>query len=215
MCKAEKRPLLRNVTGDKFFLAQCKMWSCEDCAENNKKLWAKKVAWGISEYWRQSLIAQFMTITNHEYVRGELSIKRWPDVWGKFSTRFRRAFDNPRYVQIPEKHKDGTLHAHLVVATYYPISERWLKDNMRECGGGYMDTVVAIKSLNRAAYYVTKYLTKSLEEGEWVSRRIRTSQHWPTLPQSEQLENWIYVGMACIEMAQETADAQNAMLIVP
>jgi hypothetical protein len=190
------------------------MWSCPDCAGANKELWAKKIAHGISVYWTGGLIAQFMTITNHEENRGEKSIESWPRVWGKFSTRFRRAFGNPRYVQIPEKHQDGTLHAHLLVATYYPVSERWLKDNMRSCGGGYIDTVEACEKLIQAAFYVTKYITKSLETGEWVSRRIRTSQHWPVLPQGEQQEKWLYLGMACMENAIETAVGQNAVLIV-
>jgi hypothetical protein len=63
------------------------------------------------------------------------------------------------------------------------IDEGWYKNNNRQTGGGYMCECEELYSRSKAAWYVTKYLAKSLDEQGWPKslQRIRTSVGFPKL----------------------------------
>ena len=84
-----------------------------------------------------------------------------------------------KYALLPEQHKDGRLHMHMLIGA--AIKKRWLKDNAFASGAGFMADSEPLTSGKRGAYYVSKYVGKSLGVEQWPVkfRRIRTSQKWP------------------------------------
>ncbi len=82
---------------------------------------------------------------------------------------------------IPEKHKNGRMHAHALWTAGQ--GKRTLKNIVRTRGLGYMLDVSAIVSPADAIRYVVKYVGKDL--GTDVPKkfhRVRVSQGWPDIP---------------------------------
>lgn len=165
----------------------CGSWQCPYCRELNKTAWTKRVWWGVRIGQQRGYELSFVTLTAHENLTtlaATLSI--WPKVWAKFSTRMRREFNKPEYVRTAELHGDGRIHYHMIV--WANIRTRWVKNNLRSSGGGYMADSRPVSSASGAAYYVTKYMHKSIDWGKaWPAnlRRINVSRGWPHVPDSE------------------------------
>lgn len=162
----------------------CHLWSCEDCAEINKKRWTAIVAHGIEIYQSQGVTDwRFVTITSHEKLKTfNQTLYVWRKAWPQLSTRMRREFKGLRYVFLPEKHVTGRLHMHAMVTG--GMCTRWLKDNARACGFGYKAESEEPLSVELSAFYCLKYITKSLTEHTYWPKslhRVRTSQKWPKL----------------------------------
>jgi len=160
----------------------CHLWSCPDCAEVNKARWTAIVAHGIEVYQAQGITDwRFVTITSHEKLKTfNQTLWVWRKAWPKLSTRMRRSFHGMKYVFLPEKHHDGRLHMHALASG--GMSTRWLKDNARQCGFGYKAESEQPMSVELAAFYCLKYITKSLTERAYWPKslhRVRTSQQWP------------------------------------
>ena len=90
---------------------------------------------------------------------------------------------------IPEQHRTGRLHVHMIAST--DLESRWWKDNGRECGLGYIAEEAEFRfkdaGASVAAAYAQKYLGKQVCVTAWPRyfHRIRTSQHFPDLPEFE------------------------------
>lgn len=171
----------------KIMKPTCGSWSCPYCRELNRSAWTKRVWWGVRVGRERGYHLSFVTLTAHENLTtlaATLSI--WPKVWAKFSTRLRRQYNKPEYVRAAELHGDGRIHYHMVV--WANIHKRWVKDNLRASGGGYMADSRPVSSASGAAYYVTKYMNKSIDWGQaWPARlrRINVSRGWPDFPDAE------------------------------
>lgn len=93
-----------------------------------------------------------------------------------------------RYVAVTEPHKNGLPHLHLIMheragkLTYRRICDRWDRHGLSDAS--------LVRDPVKSGHYVAKYLTKQL------TSRIRASQHYGELPDSE--------GIA--ELAQRIAD---------
>jgi len=72
------------------------------------------------------------------------------------------------------------MHVHLI--TTCPVSKKWVKDNARKRGFGFMADVQPLESVGKAAAYCAKYLGKGLGAVSLPPhfRRIRLSQNFPT-----------------------------------
>lgn len=189
----------------------CKKWACPYCAERLRVAWGQRVYHGIvvgTKFWGWE--ASFVTLTSHERLSTfQATATVWPKVWAKFSARLRRAYAGLEYVSVPEKHKNGRLHVHLVMSVC--PKKRWLKDNLRESGGGHQADVTAIKDGAKAAWYVTKYLAKQMtEHDEWAGvkmRRINTSRGWPDQPPETAFD----VPFVEWSLAAKDGDGQNVI----
>jgi hypothetical protein len=53
------------------------------------------------------------------------------------------------------------------------VSKKWVKDTARSCGMGYMADAQLLKDPCAAGAYVTKYLTKSLSQGDVFPKRFK------------------------------------------
>jgi hypothetical protein len=165
----------------------CKSWACSYCAKKKKNLYALRIYHGIliGNDWH-GWDSSFVTLTSHERLKTfHQTAIIWPKVWKKFSTRLKREYGKVEYASVPEKHADGRLHVHLVMSRA-PI-ETWVKDNLRASGGGYIADVKPVKDAALCAFYVSKYIGKSLAVSAWPARfrRIRFSHNWPEMPRDD------------------------------
>lgn len=192
-CKKFKA-LLTAPDGNKLLVTKtrCKMWSCPYCGMVNSKIWRARVVNGLANLpapdgW------YFVTITSHEnahkYAR---TLENLRGGFDRLSKRFRRASGRKvYYVRVFEHHKSGKLHVHML--TNWKSTTRWYKDNSRACGMGYQCDQRKMDNVGLAAWYLAKYLSKSLAGKEIPPnvRRINTSHGWPALPsESENVLDW-------------------------
>lgn len=213
ICEAHNRPFLLCVNVDYklalFFKPRCKLWTCPACGEMNKRQWAVKTYQGASKLAANGHTVNFLTITMHERTRGTYALKIWPKAWKKLRERASYQSGGFQYLIIPEQHKDGTMHVHAIETA--GLGERWWKDNARACGLGYMADEEEIRTPEGAAWYVTKYLTKSISVLNWPKgfRRIRTSQSWPK-SSADQLQGWEFRVIPPQEQLSDVVEAYKA-----
>lgn len=177
--------------------ADCESWKCEECAKLLQERWQRRAKVGAHKLLEQGAKLQFVTLTSHEKVRDfTAGCAVWSFAWNKLQARLRRKSQISEYFMIPERHKSGALHMHALWT--FNVSKRWLKDNARQCGLGYMVDVQPVESASGAVRYVTKYLAKSLgDDMPQRFRRVRVSVGWAKLPdvKSEQSDYvWEYIG---------------------
>jgi len=198
MCNQENRPYLYAIQPDKevvWMRPDCGSWSCPECAIRNKGRWVLRVANGVDVYKAGGHEFYFMTLTSHEKLRTfETTLAVWSKAWPKLYARMKRVKSDLHYASVPERHKDGRWHMHLLINEGFGVKlnrkgkwdSRWLHDNPRQCGLGFMNDVQPIRDTNLAAWYVTKYISKALAEDKWPKylRRVRVSNNWPELPPS-------------------------------
>lgn len=204
VCETPGRPYLWRVdsgTGNALILRpNCNMWSCPHCAEVNRVRWSYKIKHGIQTYENEGDKFWFVTLTTHRKLRSfDLSLKAWRSGWDKLYKRMKRAADgNMHYVLLPELAPEtGRLHAHMIInqsfgAVYSHTDKkgndrykcRWIKDEPAACGLGYMNDIRPVNNAGLAAWYVSKYVGKSLGVNNWPKdfRRVRPNINWPEQP---------------------------------
>jgi len=206
-CTAPRRPFLLGASLEQkravLFRPRCKMWSCPFCAEQNKRLWAIRAYHGASELGARGIEVDFLTLTSHEALNGPQTQYVWPKSWSKLGQRARRKAMAFEYLLIPEQHLDGRLHVHAIETGAFGV--RWWKDNARACGLGFMAEEQKLRSAGGAAWYTSKYLTKSIEWQHWPRgfRRVRASQGWPKLPDMESAPGWDWRTLTSVESLDE------------
>lgn len=187
-----------------FFHPKCGQWSCPVCGDENKSYWVWQAARGSQLLLEAGNWLQFITLTGRGYFTVNSSLYFFKQNWPKFRKRLAYVTEKYQaitgtefaYFLIPERHKSGKLHAHMIVSTPL-ILERWYKDKANACGFGYMAHIKPIYDSKSAVFYATKYLTKDAGGLEWPSgfMRVRHSQNWPIAqPKSDELWEWQTIG---------------------
>lgn len=190
ICPATRRMVLTGIDDTKqrsfVYVPGCKTWKCPVCGERQRKMWAARIYVGMVFYQEHGEDNwSFCTVTSNAKLRRfETTWHIWPKAWAKLSTRLRRAYPGLRYALVPEQHDNGRVHSHFVCSA--PVPKSWLKDHAAESGLGYIADSAPVSSAAKGAWYITKYLSKTLAVATWPKgvRRIRTSQHWPELPEN-------------------------------
>ena len=172
------------------FRPRCKMWKCPYCAQQNKRLWTMRAYYGAEFLQAEHEPLRFITLTSHEKLSARQSWTIWPKAWAKLYMRAKRIQSSASYMLVPEQHRDGRLHVHFLGT--WEMSERWWKDNARECGLGYMAEAEQPRSIAHAAWYIGKYVSKQLDTNQWPKgfRRVRPSHNWPKMPSAERPKGW-------------------------
>jgi hypothetical protein len=166
------------------FAPRCKQWSCPECGKANAYLWKLRVRAGMNQLLLDGIEMRFLTLTSHGKLNASQSLYVWPKGWKKFRTRVQREVEHDFYIAVPERQGNGKIHLHILES--WGLETRWYKDNAAACGLGFMALEEEMPSPAHAAWYVCKYLTKSIEKPEeWPTgfRRVRCSQSWPDLEQ--------------------------------
>ena len=194
LCPNPKVPLLIGTKDKKAYLLRgaCKLWSCSVCGASNGRKWLARILNHMNKN-KGTGRWYFLTITAHEkWHTPQRSIKNLRQGWKKLYNRMRRKYGVSEYVKVWEFHKDGSFHLHVLIRR--KIGKKWLKDNSRECGMGYMCDSSASKNPGQVAGYCAKYLIKSFEHADKYEkgmRRIEASRDWEKLPElASDMETW-------------------------
>lgn len=209
VCVREGRPWLRGVhDGERvalLFQPRCGLWSCPACGEINRRLWVARAYAGVAALAARGERVSFLTLTSHERLSGGGSLAVWPSGWKKLRERASYAAGGFEYLAVPERHQDGRLHVHALETS--GLGSRWWKDNARACGLGYMAEERAVDGAAGAAWYVSKYLGKTLGAGAWPAgfHRVRVSRGWPRLPLPDEAEGWRWGRLGAGDSVQRAA----------
>jgi len=193
-CSAANRPLIKAVNHASkqviLFHPRCKSWRCPACAAKNAQKAVLRAVHGSEVLIAQGLKIDFVTVTSHEKLDAAASLAVLPLAWNKLNIRIKRAAQTALYFAIPEQHQDGRWHLHAMTTATLP--KKWWKDNARGCGLGYQSDVQEVKSLGGVAYYVAKYVGKTLQNSNLPTnfKRLRHSQQWPNLPVMPETPDW-------------------------
>lgn len=194
-CETPGRPLMIakhvGIRHAIIFRPNCKKWGCNYCGAQRSAWFAVLAAHGHSTLTGEGKKVMFWTVTSHRSIRTlAKGIFVWRKAWPKLRKRLQRVASEVAYASIPEQHKDGSLHIHLLVAA--EVSERWCKDNAAQTGLGYIGEYEQVRSAGKAAWYVSKYLTKESHQLKWPKyfRRVNTSRNWPRPEPVERSEEW-------------------------
>lgn len=172
-----------------FTRLRCKQWSCEYCANANRKMWHAFLSGQLpivcDNWW-------MLTLTAHSRMRSEqASYKNLQHGIDVIMKRIRRVWRGVNYVRVFEKHPTSdALHAHLLVSNLTPFVvpgcnknlqrcflgvlvrkghkgtwaiRTWLKQTAQECKIGYQAEVEQCRN-EFAVWYVTKYLSKANQQ---------------------------------------------------
>lgn len=197
ICSALNRPLLKGINHITkqvvLFHPRCKSWRCPACASINAQKATLRALNGAELLIAGGSKMDFLTVTSHEKLSPASSLAVLPKAWNKLNRRVKRVSTAPEYLAIPEQHKDGRWHLHALISVKLP--RKWWKDNARACGLGYQSDVKEVQSLGGVAYYVAKYVSKTLENPNLPAhfRRIRPSAGWPKLPAMPENPDWQFM----------------------
>ncbi len=171
---AQKRALVTD--------ADCDSWKCPECAQRMKDSWVLRAQIGVRQYLADGRAVDFVTITSNEKLKNFAQTEHvWREAWPVLYAAIKRKNKTLQYMVIPEKHEDGRMHVHALWTA--GVTQRWLKDNGRRRGLGYMADVKHVTNVIAATRYVTKYVGKDLgTEVPKKFRRVRVSQGWPDIP---------------------------------
>jgi hypothetical protein len=198
MCKNAGLLVGWDIANVRAFITQadCNEWSCPECAEKLKQHWVLRAETGVRYFLAHDIRVDFVTITSNEKLKTFAQTEYvWRDAWSKIYAALKRKNKALEYFIVPEKHKDGRMHIHALWTA--GVTKKWLKDNARKRGLGYMADVSQVNSTRAATGYVTKYVGKSLgEEVPPHFRRVRVSRNWADVPKPETEHNlyrWEYI----------------------
>jgi len=177
--------------------ANCDSWKCPDCSKRMGERWALRAEIGAREILRRGEPLDFVTITSHEKLTSFDQTERvWRDAWGKLYNAIKRKNTDFAYMIVPERHQDSRMHVHALWNA--GVTQKWLKDNARKRGLGYMAAISHVTTERGAYKYVTKYVGKSLDTDYPARfRRVRISSNWADIPKPATEFNglqWEYVG---------------------
>lgn len=171
-----------------LFNPRCKMWDCDYCAEMNKADWIHTALRGTLVLAMEGQRIQFVTLTSRPYSTPITGLYFLKENWPRLN-RTMRYHTNKwtkqlglvwSYLMVPEKHKTGVVHCHLLAATHYDTEKSW-KDFAFGAGFGWKVDAQGLVTPSKAAAYVAKYLHKGQGKEDWPKgfRRVRKSNNWP------------------------------------
>lgn len=153
------------VRGEKIELKGCNKKLCPVCGPKLKKRLIGHFARLFSPL--PNLV--FMTLTldpktgqdTGEQVPAEETRMYMSHSWSKFRKRMNRLGEFA-YVAVPEQHKDGRTHLHVLVSLPEGVTEEHSRDHWFSSGGGIVMDVQEIetKDVSRSVGYVVKYVFK-------------------------------------------------------
>lgn len=199
----------------------CKAWACLACRDRKKSLFLMRVVYGLSTF--DHFV--FMTLTFETDNRPRHNAAFVEKMWRRLLMRWKRKYPSTMWLRVVEATKKKQPHLHLIISglrrsptqiescgRYWTPQGRYDKCHCIQCdarrewygvtGDSYVVDVSRVKSHNRTASYIAKYLAKG-QAGFQVlkdlgfGRRWSRSNSWP----SGQLrlaatarEEWVHQG---------------------
>lgn len=211
-----------------LFNPRCKQWSCDYCAELNKDYWIHNATRGTLLITMEGRDVQFVTLTSRGYATQNSSLYFFKQNWPKLNRRLKYNTNKWNkhfgyewaYFLVPEHHKSGIAHFHLLAATNYNTKSTW-KEWAWDTGFGYIVDVQPAIDPKQAANYISKYMHKGQGAEDWPKgfRRVRKSGNWP-MSEEQPMEGWNWdtyknedtvwlEKMALIDMGWEVVDKRE------
>lgn len=126
-----------------------------------------KVKRKVVDYVRNNEFNMFWTLTFDPKIYGYEDNMRFDEMY-KFLQRMTRKYGKFNYIAIPERHKSGAIHWHMISGGIEPqlVDSGIKRKNVRvynapEWKYGFSD-VQKVRSKHKTANYVSKYITKEL-----------------------------------------------------
>lgn len=197
---------------------RCKQWGCDYCTQVNKKMWQvhlKKKLPQLGTSW------SMVTVTARSKAhRFGTTLEAIIANWDKLMKRLKRIWGNFEYVRVYERHKSKEFHAHMLVSffpedgneltkyklikgkkRYRGTAHKQLKYASFEVGLGFIVDFSPIRHdgiedtlhrVNRTVAYITKYMTKDLQDMPHGTRRVQTSRKIGSVKQESNNDDvWI------------------------
>jgi len=166
----------------------CGSWHCPVCRRKLAHYWAQNVYYGAC-LWRPMPL-YFLTFTMPGWFTSPAQgYKELPKCWDTFRKLAGRQYRWFTYAAFAEEQSKNRAMIHLHVITTCNLPTR-LNEIALHCGFGFESKNEIITGI-RAAFYVTKYASKSLPNAPTHFRRVRISQTWPRLPEPILPEDYI------------------------
>lgn len=203
-CPSFKGLALSTNTDEKLLARlRCKQWSCPYCGEKNRSIWKAHLLSVLPELSREW---SFLTLTCMPSVhRKKKTLEFIIGNFDKLMKRLKRLWGSFHYVRVYEKHQSGQFHAHLLISgipedalektawglkkgrknkVYKGVRYSQYKKALTGLGFGFMCDYTPIIDFAKmspvpphvAVGYVTKYLTKNMDNLPKGTRRIQASQ---------------------------------------
>ncbi|WP_376797251.1 hypothetical protein [Thermogemmatispora sp.] len=179
---ALRHRLVSRETGEMVPM-RCGRWSCRYCGPRKVLVWRRLI--------EQAEPALFVTLTRAGRTLQEASraLTTWVQAVRRGSRREGRPAYRIEYLAVPEWHRNGWLHWHVLIkgVAYLPhgvISELWRSATRGRRQGeeaeereAYVVYVERVRS-GKVASYVTKYLLKAVGRWQVRTRRLRYSRRF-------------------------------------
>jgi len=151
---------------------RCRSWDCLDCAKTNKRRLLRRL-----RYAKPNLFAT-LTTSERTAKTPEEAFARANAALPILFKRWQRRFPSVRldYFLVWERTKRGWPHAHILLVARR-VAKRWLSRQWLELTGCYIVDLQPVGSIEHAAKYLAKYLTKDPQVPAG-HRRWRRSAHF-------------------------------------
>ncbi len=157
----------------------CDSWNCPVCRKRKAHHWAQNVYYGWC-LWRPRPF-YFLTFTMPGWMKTpEQGYEDLPRCWDNLRQDVVKTTGWFVYAAFVEEQALNRDMPHLHVVTLSNLPTR-LNELALHCGFGYQARNLLMDGAG-AAYYVTKYASKSLTHAPKKFRRVRASNIWPRLP---------------------------------
>jgi len=170
---------------EKLVPARCR--SCPGCQLAHKLKIRRRVEHGVAQ---GGATAAFLTVT------GGL-VMTWPELmraWGRFRGAVVRKYGKFEYVAVKEEGAGGSKHLHVLTIGWSYVNQRVLSALWKKATRGlmYVVDIRRVSGADKAARYVTKYVTKALT-GLDLRKMVTYSAGWPQAPDAGAEGDWRFV----------------------
>lgn len=160
----------------------CDRWICDYCRKVLAWRWAQTVRYGIAL--RLDTEPWFLTFTLPGWVpTPRKGYQILPERWDNLRKTLQRTFRDFTYAAFVEGQPERSNMPHFHVITFQPAPRR-IKDMAVHAGFGHQADQQEVTGAY-AAWYVSKYASKSTPGIPAGFRRVRISRDWPRLPSPE------------------------------
>lgn len=163
-------------THSTIYCLKCRSWGCEECAPRRASQLRAQAKGGAP--------TRFLTLTVRwqDGDDADAKARELARAWRLLRARICKRYKVPRvhFLAVWEQTKRGAPHLHIFLRGRF-LKQKWLSEQMDDLIGAPVVDIRKIENKNKAANYVTKYITKANKKFEGC-KRYWSSQGWDQRP---------------------------------
>lgn len=164
-----------NFPSYRYCRLHCKSRKCSYCAPRRAIALRNAIAEAAVRHSLNRMLT--LTLDPTKLPEDADAVKFIRDCWAKLRVYFQRRSEAENlpplsFVQVLEFHESGRPHLHVLISQYVPRA--WIKDAWERLGGGW-NVDIRFVEMQKAANYISKYLTKERLMGVKGKTRIYTT----------------------------------------